>query len=175
VAESDVAAIERDLVPRFWERLRVFALRRLGDAAQAEDLAQEALRRTTSALREGRVDSLDALPAFVFQTATHLCLHHYRARGREKRALAQVATTTDGVAPDPHPLDGLVSDEARAAVRGALSALGADDRRLLNSLYFEQVEPTELARQLGITPGALRVRKHRAHARLAELLGEWRL
>lgn len=167
-------ALERNLAQQFWERLRVFGARRLGDAALAEDLAQEVLRRVTEALRAGRVENLDALPAFVFQTATHLCLHHYRSRGREERALARLAGMDPGT-PGPGPLDALVSEEARRVVRTALEELNPDDRDLLRRIYFDDEPSPETARRLQVTPGALRVRKHRALERLAELLGPWRL
>jgi RNA polymerase sigma-70 factor (ECF subfamily) len=169
-------AIERDLAPRFRERLRVFATRRLGDAALAEDLAQEVLRRVTEALRGGRVENLEALPGFVFQTATHLCLHHYRSRGRETRALARLSEPgTEAGAGEPTALDRLVSGETRTAVRRALDQLTAVDRDLLRRIYFDDEDGAEIATRLGITAGALRVRKHRALTRLAGLLGEWRL
>jgi RNA polymerase sigma-70 factor, ECF subfamily len=169
-------SIERELVSRFWERLRMFAVRRLGDAALAEDLAQEVLRRVSEALREGRVENVDALPAFVFQTATHLCLHHYRSRSREARALARMSSGgREPGAEEPDPLAGLVSDETRAAVRQALETLPPPDRDLLHRIYFDHEDTAELASRLGISVGAVRVRKHRALARLAELLGEWRL
>lgn len=167
-------ALEQDLAARFWERLRVFGTRRLGDPALAEDLAQEVLRRVAEALRHGRVEKIDALAGFVFQTATHLCLHHYRSRGREERALALLREMAPGSA-GPGPLDALVSEEARTAVRQALVRLSADDRDLLHRLYFDDEDTAETARRLQLTPGALRVRKHRALARLAGLLGDWRL
>jgi len=173
---SPSAVAERDLVARFWDRLKVFGTRRLGDPSLAEDLAQEALRRVTEALRAGRVENLDALPAFVFQTATHLCMHEYRSRGREARAMARLQSgDVDPPAAEPHPLDGMVRREARAAVQAALRRLAPGDRDLLHSLYYEQEESAAVAGRLGITTGALRVRKHRAVSRLAELLGDWRL
>jgi RNA polymerase sigma-70 factor, ECF subfamily len=167
-------ALERNLAQQYWERLRVFGTRRLGDAALAEDLAQEALRRVTEALRSGRIENLDALPAFVFQTATHLCLHHYRSRGREDRALARMSGMDPGTSA-PGPLDALVSEEARGEVRRAMAELSPDDRDLLRRIYFDEEPGAETARRLQVTPGALRVRKHRALERLAGLLGEWRL
>ncbi|MGH7658287.1 MAG: RNA polymerase sigma factor [Gemmatimonadales bacterium] len=169
-----VEALEQNLAQRFWERLRVFGVRRLGDPSLAEDLAQEVLGRVTEALRNGRVRDHDALPAFVFQTATHICQHHYRARGRQDRALARLK----GMDQRPTargPLDALVSEEARSAVRQALAELNFEDRDLLRRIYFDEEDSAETARRLDLAPGALRVRKHRALARLAGLLGEWRL
>lgn len=172
--QSETEAVERNLSQQFWERLRVFGARRLGDAALAEDLAQEVLRRVTEALRGGRVENLDALPGFVFQTATHLCLHHYRSRGREERAMTRLAGMDPGT-PGPGPLDALMSEENRTAVRAALERLDPDDRDLLRRIYFEEEPSADTARHLRVTPGALRVRKHRALERLAGLLGNWRL
>ena len=167
-------AFERNLAHQYWERLRVFGTRRLGDAALAEDLAQEVLRRVTEALRNGRVENPDALAAFVFQTATHVCMHHYRSRGREERALERMTGMDPGI-PSPGPLDALVSEEARTVVHRALGQLNHGDRDLLRRIYFDEEPSTETANRLKLTAGALRVRKHRALERLAGLLGEWRL
>lgn len=167
-------ALEQDLAARFWERLRVFGTRRLGDPALAEDLAQEVLRRVAEALRAHRVANPAALPAFVFQTATHLCQHHYRSRQREGRALQRIAGMATPL-DSSGPLDRLVSEEARRAVRAALGALSPEDQNLLRHLYFEDEDSAVVASRLQLTPGALRVRKHRALGRLARLLGEWRL
>jgi RNA polymerase sigma-70 factor (ECF subfamily) len=55
-------------------------------------------------------------------------------------------------------------------VRKALAQLSPDDRELLRLVYYEETESDVLAQRLGVTPGALRVRKHRVLARLAALL-----
>lgn len=166
-------ALEGNLSQQFWERLRAFGARRLGDAALAEDLAQEVLRRVTEALRSGRINDPDALPGFVFQTATNLCLHHYRSRGREERALARMAGMDSGTT-RPGPLDVLVSDEVRREVRTALAELKSDERDLLRRIYFDEEPSEETARRLQVTLGTLRVRKFRALEHLAALLGKAR-
>jgi RNA polymerase sigma-70 factor (ECF subfamily) len=162
---------ESALAARFRERIRLFAARRVRDAALAEDVAQETLRRVLAALREGRVENLDALPSFVFQTARHICLQHHRSRGREARALAGLERDAEGAPAAADALAALVGEEQRLAVRRALDALDEPDRTLLGMLYYEQVETAEAAGRLGITPGALRVRKHRALLRLSRELG----
>ena len=160
---------ERDLAARFRERLRLFALRRLGDAAAAEDLAQETLRRVSIALEENRLENPQALPAFVFQTARHLCLQRSRSSARESRALARWRAEQSGEA-EADALRELVGEERRVAVRRALLGLEPGDRRLLELLYYEDAATSNVARDLGITPEALRVRKHRALRRLAVVL-----
>jgi RNA polymerase sigma factor (sigma-70 family) len=164
------ASVE-DLAPRFRERLRLFAARRLGGVDAAEDVAQETLRCVTEAVRAGRLREADALPGFVFQTAHHLCLQHHRSADREARTLLRLAAA-EGQSPAPDALDGLIADERRQAVRRALDRMRNEDRELLRLVYFQEVEPDAIALAWGITPGALRVRKHRALQRLGQLVHE---
>lgn len=164
---STAPPAEAELVRRYWDRVRLFALRRTGDAAAAEDVAQETLRRVLDALRADRIVDLGALPGFVFQTARHVCLHHARSAAREGRALARLKEMPD-LPHGPDALGGLVSAERAAAVRDALTEIPEDDRALLHAIYYEQLESDEVAARLGVSAGALRVRKHRALKRLAD-------
>lgn len=157
---------------RFHARLLILGMRRLGNRADAEDMAQDALQRVTKALDERRLRDLGALPAFVYQTALHVCQQALRKRYRERRALegyAQSSLEENGVA---HALTDLIDEERRRVVRSALQTLGLDDRELLEQLYTRDTDPEQLAERLGISAGALRVRKHRALQRLSAALGE---
>lgn len=165
-------AEDRDLMGPYWERVRLFALRRVGDAAMAEDLAQETLRVAGAALREGRLQNPDALPGFIFQTARHLCLQRYRSDERETRALGRLQAERAGEAAPSDPLHLMVDEERRAAVRRAIARLDPGDRRLLELLYFDDLSTGDASERLGVTPDALRVRKHRALRRLAAALGD---
>lgn len=161
---------ESELAARYWDRIRLFATRRVGDAAMAEDIAQETLRRVIEAVRAGRVQNPDAIAGFVFQTAKHVCMHAHRSAGREARAMQRLVDPSEAEDVHADALAQLVSEERRMRVRGALATLAPDDRDLLRALYFEQLDTAEVATRLGISPGALRVRKHRALQRLAEAL-----
>ena len=165
--EKDAAELER-----FRDRLRLFAARRLRDWAEAEDVAQEALRRALQAMRSGKIANPAALPAFLFQTAVHICLHRGRSAGRETKALQRLAFDGPATATDPtDPLQTLISAERREAVRRALAQLDAGDRELLSLTYVETLEAAEIGLRLNLSAGNVRVRRHRALRRLAELLG----
>ncbi len=168
VSDSDRTAV--DLSSRFRERLRFFAARQLGDVAPAEDVAQETLHQALAALRAGRVRSIEALPAFLFETARHICLQRIRSRIRERKALHRLASS-GASNPAADPLADLISRQRLETVRDALRELGEEDRELLALSYAENVSTDEIARRLGVSAGAVRVRRHRAIGRLAELLG----
>ena len=155
----------------FRDRIRVFAARRLRDWAEAEDVAQEALRRALEAFHAGRIVNPDALPAFLYQTAVHICQHRDRSAGREARALRRVGASSEPVRADAAgPLETLISAERQAAVRQALDRLDTGDRELLTMSYADALEAAEIGRRLNLSAGNVRVRRHRALRRLAELL-----
>jgi RNA polymerase sigma-70 factor, ECF subfamily len=166
----DRRGLEEELWARFSRPLRLFAARRLGDFTAAEDVAQSVLRRVLESLRAERIRDLDALAGFVYQTARHVCLHWLRSAGRERRALARVAGGGSSLGGEPDALSALVAAERLAAVRSALEELDGSDRELLRMVYFELLGSAEIARRLGVSAGALRVRKHRALRRLEDRL-----
>ena len=137
---------EDALAREFWDRIRLFAARRLDNVAAAEDVAQETLRRVVEALRAGRMENQLALPAFVYRTGPpHLssALPLLRA---EMRALGRL----HGAPPAAEPFDALtalITEERRAAVRAAVARLDERDRELLRLVFVEAMDTGELARR----------------------------
>ena len=171
--EVSAETMAAELTERFWMRLRMFAARRLPDRNAAEDVAQETIRRVLEALRDQKIRNLDALPAFVFQTARNICLHEARSARREGAALSRFAGGQAVMTgSDEDPVTGLIDRARREEVRAAIQQLGPEDRELLQLLYVDAESTSEIARRLAIDPGALRVRKHRALKRLGLLLGQ---
>ena len=169
--DTDPERLAEELTNRFWERLRLFAARRVRDVALAEDVAQEAIQTTLQALRQGRIRERKALPAFLFQTARHVCLHRVRSAGREERAMAAFASGSGEAATSGDALSDLIASERVQKVRVALDELPAGDRDLLRAAFVESEDSDSIARRLGTTVAALRVRKHRALRKLAAVLG----
>lgn len=157
-------------VEAFRERLLYFAARRLRSFADAEDVAQETIRRAIQALQAGRVEKPASLPSFLFQTALHVCQRRYRSAGREVKALRRFGASSSESGPDD-PLGSLLSEERRASVRRALEQLGEEDREILTLTYAEALRTAEIAGRLGTSEGNVRVRRHRALGRLATILG----
>ena len=163
---------EAELAERFSERLRLFAARRIGDASAAEDVAQETLRRVVESLRANRIENVAALPGFVFQTARNICMHWARSINREQQALSRFESQSSGAtAEGSDALNEIITEERRALVRAALASLRDDDRSLLSMLYYDGLDSEAVATRLDLALPAVRVRKHRALRRLAELLG----
>lgn len=151
----------------YGQRLEAFARRRLRDAAAAEDVAQETLRRALVALREKRVANLAALPGFLFETARHICQHRLRSAGRESRALERGAGAMGGQ-PRADPLGRLLTEEDARRIRQGLASLTSEDRDVLVWSYRDGLDAAAIGARLGIQAGTVRVRRHRALQRLRE-------
>lgn len=159
-------SIAAGLHQNYWKRLVLFASRRVRDLAAAEDVAQETLRRVVVALDERRIENLDALPGFVFQTARNICMHHARSARREKGALLRFSREPRSGGNDP--LHQIESAQRVEALRRAIELLDPDEQELLRILYVEGLSNQDAAKRLSLDPGTLRVRKHRLLKRLNE-------
>ena len=158
-----------DGLEEFREPLKIFAARRLRDWTAAEDVAQETLTFGFEALQAGRLENPEALPGYLFQTATHLCLRRFRSAERERRAFARFEAGNPS--DEGGPLGKLVSAERAAELRKALDGLEPDQRRLLELTYRDELDSETIGRELGVSADAVRARRHRVIRRLAEALG----
>ena len=168
-SEREADDLSEKLYTEYGPRLRAFAQRRLRDAAAAEDASQETLRRALIALREGRVQNLNAVPAFLFETAKHVCQHYQRSAGRQAHALERFAHHP-AAPPTNDPADRLHDAQRHRAVRLALKRLNAPDRDLLLWSYRDGLDTQAIAARLSIESGTVRVRRHRALQRLREAI-----
>ena len=90
-----------------------------------------------------------------------------RRSDRRREALAVRVARLDGAARDHSGAD-LLAETRQAAVE-ALAALTEADREALLLVAWDGLSVDEAARALGVRPGTLRVRLHRARARLTAI------
>ena len=169
VGDGDAAAFAA-LVERHAKRPHRIAWRMLGDAGEAEDVAQEALLRLwKDATRwQARPEAMGAgVSGWLARVATNLCLDRLRRRAR----------LSDDQVPDradPAPLadEALSDDQERARVRAALDALPERQRAAVVLTYYEDLPNAEAAAALEMNIKAfesLLLRARRAlKARLVE-------
>ena len=74
------------------------------------------------------------------------------------------------VASGTSPSEGVLREELRARVRSALERMAPADREILVMRHLEQLQVSEIASLLGISEGAVKMRRLRAAERLRELL-----
>ena len=122
-----------------------------GDAAVAEELAQEALAKAWL-----RWDRLDDPKAWIYRTAFNLATSWGRRRSAERRANRR-SVAGDHVEPD--------ADEAHA-VRDAVAALPDRQRAVIVCRYFLGFDVRGTAEVLGCAEGTVKAATHQALASL---------
>jgi RNA polymerase sigma factor (sigma-70 family) len=144
--------------------VELIAMRRLGNADDARDAAQETMARALAAIHAGRAPADGEFPAYV-----HGILRHVIA-DRCRRAPPDAPL---GDPPDRRAsaLDELISAERRSAVARELNRLGRADRQLLLRCFVAGERIADIAAGTGEPAERLRQRKSRALERLRRALG----
>ena len=132
---------------------------RVADPPTVEDLTQETLARIVAA--RGRLDA-SALGPYAIVTARNLVRSWARTEKRHQRLAPGLV---DARRPED-PAEQAMEAEDRRLLAAALDQLSAADREALVAHDVEGVATTDLAAQLGTSPGAVTVRLVRARARL---------
>jgi RNA polymerase sigma-70 factor (sigma-E family) len=132
-----------------------------GDPHEADDLAQESLVRVYE--RWPRVGAMESPVGYLYRTA--LNLH----RSRLRRVARQARRSLAGVPPVGDPLAAV---EERDEIGRLLAALPRGQREVLVLVEWLRLEVDDVARVLGITPSAVRMRLSRARSFLREHAGD---
>jgi RNA polymerase sigma factor (sigma-70 family) len=152
---GDVVAFA-ELVETHRPRTRAVVARIVGDGDEAEDVVQEALLRAYLGLTSLREP--ERFGAWLIGIALNLARMTVRRRSAYARALARVEPRRE------------VEREELTIVREAIELLPAHERDAVVMHYVDDLSCEEIARILDSSPGAVRVRLHRARERLrAEL------
>lgn len=135
-----------------------------GDAAVAEELAQDALTRVCRDWR--RVRKMDYPEAWASRVAINLANSHFRRRAAEKRARERLASRPDAAAGAPDAAVAL-------SVRHAVAALPPRQRTALLLHYFCDLPFARVAELMGAPEPTVKSLARRGIERLRspELLG----
>ena len=157
------------LYRRHCARVHSLCARMCGGGPQADDLAQESFLR---ALRHRHTFRGDArFTTWLYRVARNVCLQHLADAAREHAARERwQGEASAEVTVEAHVEDGV--DDRAARVAAAMSRLHPSHREVLVLARIEDLSFVDVAEILGCTPGAARVRAHRALQALRELCAE---
>jgi RNA polymerase sigma-70 factor (ECF subfamily) len=137
----------------------------LGNAADAEDCAQETFERAWRAF--GRFDPARPLQPWLLQIAANGARNKRRSAGRYMHALRRLVT----FAPVSEQTSTLFAEhDAADTLWQAIRRLGGSDQELLYMRYFLELGEADIAAALQIAPGTVKSRQHRALARLRKVV-----
>jgi len=163
---GDAQAFE-ELVASHQHRVFGVALRMLGSAAEAEEIAQEAFLRAHRSLPEFRGDA--RLSTWLYAIVSRLCLNRLASGDRKavrhgEEILLRVADPRGG------PDAGAERGELEAALHRAIAELSEERRVVVILRDLEGLSYEDIAVALGIELGTVRSRLHRARLDLKDKL-----
>ncbi len=155
------------LVEAFQQPVFNLCYRMLGDAAEAEDAAQETFMRAYRSIK--RYDNSRPFPTWLMSIAAHYCIDQIR-----KRRMAFVPIDDLGYAepPDeaPGPEASLSRGEEQRMLRGLLDQLSPVDRAAVVMYYWYDFSYEEIGNALSLTESAVKSRLHRARRDMAKMV-----
>ena len=171
---SSVAAGNQSALAELYDRSSRVAfgliVRVLGDAAMAEEVTLDVY---TQVWRQAKAyDSSRGTPlAWLLTIARTRAIDRLRS-GKQERQRSEPLESADTVkAASGDPEESSVLSEQQRIVQGALAALSADQREVIELAYFQGLSQSEIATTLGQPLGTVKTRTRLGLIKLRETLG----
>jgi len=158
VAKGDLAAFN-ELVLRHQDLAWKMAYRFLGDAMEAEDVAQQAFLKILEAAPRYRPTA--TFRTYFYRTLTHLCIDRTR-----KKQLTSIDDIPEAIDPSLGPAESLLEKELQDQIHLALDSLPPSQKAAMILRHYEGLSYSEIAQILGVTPKAVEGLISRAGASL---------
>lgn len=156
-----------ELYDRYAAKMYAYIYRRVGDAAQAEDLTSELFLRVLQAVQNERAWR-DSFVAWLYRIAHNLVVDTYRRRPPPLVALDDLPLQSD--AEDPAEVVQEAADRTR--LRAAIGRLTSDQQQVLALRFGEGLTAKETAVIMDKTTGAVEAMQHRALAALRRIMAK---
>ena len=154
----------RALFERYSPRLMGLFGRQIRNDSDVRDLVQQTFLQFHRARHD--FDLGAKVRPWLITIALNLKRRHFREQSRKRAGSLEVEPGVWNPASR-----GLERSEEVARVRDALAELSETQREVIELHWFEEMPFTEVARQVGASLSAVKVRAHRGYKRLREVLG----
>ena len=162
------AALLRELVITHSDRLQRFILKHIGNATEAEELAQQAFVEAAASYQAYRGES--QLSSWLYGIALNLVRNHLsRAPERRHEFVSDVALETQASS-DLSPEELVAQNQTITLLQESIRELPENMQEILLLVGFEEISYEEAATLLTVPIGTVRSRLSRARTALKEKL-----
>ena len=165
--DAGVRAVYRE----YGRLVYAISLRALGQKHLAEDATQQTFVQAWQAADRFQSDRELAPWLATIARRVAIDIHRRETRRSSSSSLEEVSATDPALITMPA---GLEQWYEAWQVRQAIDALPPDEREVVRLQHLEGLTHSEIAERLGIPPGTVKSRSHRAHQRLAIALSALR-
>lgn len=143
------------------------ALKVLGETQAAEDLTQDIFLTLTR--NNNYNPSRGTLRTYLAILTRSRAMDRLRSKGTNQRAVNRLKRSHT-ISSANQPLEQASQKETELSVQTALSQLSAEERQVLQMMYFEGLTQAKVSSQLGIPLGTVKTRSRRALLKLRKIL-----
>ena len=147
-----------------FERVYAYAVRRMGNRAEAEDLTADVFQHALANLKRFEWRGIP-FAAWLFRIAANLVSDRWQRSGRE---VADDSGQTESAQVSPVEIEEV---ERRATLYRLVDTLPEEQRRVVVLRFVEQKSIKEVARQISKTEGAVKQLQFRALSNLRARMG----
>jgi len=164
-----------ELVELYKDKIYHVAYRMLGNAQEAEDIAQETFIRVYANLEN--YDPSYKFSTWIYRIATNLCIDHLRKRKQSVYSLDKPVEGAEGLDwhdrladPDLGPEDRVLEGEFHGQVQEAIDSLSPKYRSIMILRYLEDLSLSEISDALKLPVTTIKTRIHRGREALKKKL-----
>ncbi|MBN2305759.1 MAG: sigma-70 family RNA polymerase sigma factor [Anaerolineae bacterium] len=165
IGRGDMRALDA-LYTRHGARLLAYVIGQVGDRGLAEEVLQDVMLAVWRGAAHFRGDS--RVTTWLLAITRRRAISARQRRGPDHVWLADMADTVPADTSGPPEVAERHDDQH--AVRAALAQLPPDQRETLELVFYHGLTGPEVAEVLGIAPGTVKSRLHRAKTLLHRLL-----
>lgn len=173
VRAGDPSAFD-EIIARYKRPILAFVYRMIGDATEAEDVAQDVFVRAYGVLSNSRfMASKAAFSTWLFQVARNAAIDCLRRRKRRPSESLDACIERGGF-PDrsPNPRDVSASREVGERIAAAIGLLPEDQRAVLVLSEYDGLSDAEIASVMQCSVKSVESRLYRARRFLRERLAD---
>jgi RNA polymerase sigma-70 factor (ECF subfamily) len=145
------------IVQRYWSMATALALSRVGDVAEAEDIAQESFIKAYSQL--SRLKDPSRFAGWLSMIVTQQCVNVFRKKAKERVIFNTEMLNSSLLCPSNPGLN----VEQSNLVRRTVHRLPEKFRKVIIMRFIAGLSAAQIAKQLGKRHGTVRIRLHRAY------------
>ena len=166
-----------ELMKRYRNSLHFTIMKMVENPQDAEDLTIESLGKAFRKLDQYTPQF--AFSTWLFKIASNHCIDFLRKKRIKATSIHQVGRNEDGDEYEipisdgqPDPAESMQRDERVAALRGIVDELKPHYRRMIELRYFEEKSYEEIAEEMELPIGTVKVQLFRAKDLLSGLLAK---
>jgi RNA polymerase sigma-70 factor (ECF subfamily) len=172
IADGSEAAM-KCFFQSFYPRLRYFSLDVLKDAAEAQDIAQEAISVFWRRREQFRHATIKEVSAFLFTVARNKCYDHQKHLKVKSSKQGEISYDQDSI---EDMLEAkIIKEDLFNRIYTEILTLPAAQVQLLKMIFVQGLDTNEIAESLHITPNNVRNQKARALEKLRLILQKRRV